>query len=109
MKFTVESYFNPFLPLGGKRIDAVLTVSCENEGVQVASSQDRAIQLLLDTSGSMDNGNRMHNMKLAARTAVERMPEGGRFGIIAFNSDAHVLVPLQRSTPQPRQKASRMI
>jgi hypothetical protein len=109
MKFTVESYFNPFLPLGGKRIDAVLTVSCENEGVQAVSTQDRAIELLLDTSGSMDNGNRMHNMKLAARTAVERMPDGVLFGIIAFNSDAHVLVPLQRSTPQSRAQASNMI
>jgi hypothetical protein len=48
-------------------------------------------------------------MKLAARTAVERLPEGTLFTIIAFNSEAHVLVPLQRATPQAKQMASHQI
>lgn len=110
MKFTVESYFNPFLPLGGKRIDAVLTISCDGEGADVASAhQDRIVGLMLDTSGSMDRGSRMSNMKLAARTMIERMPEGTMFFIVTFNSDSHVLVPLQRATAQTKQAASHLI
>ena len=108
MKFSVESYFNPFLPLGGKRIDAVLTISCDGDGA-VSSTKERAVMLILDTSGSMDNGSRLSNMKMAARIAVERMPEGTLFGIVTFNSDARVLVPLQRSTAQSRASASHLI
>jgi hypothetical protein len=107
MQFTLESFFNPFLPLGGKRVDAVLTVSCEpGEGAPVAGK--RAMMLLLDCSGSM-NEKRLPNMKLAARIAVERLPEDVLFGIVVFNSSAQVLVSLQPATAQAKQRASQLI
>ena len=110
MKFSFESFFNPFLPLGGKRVDAVLTISCDGDGSEGGDpAQEKAVALLLDNSGSMDRGSRLTNMKLAARTAVERLPEGTLFTIIAFNSEAHVLVPLQRATAQAKQMASHQI
>ncbi|MBV8466915.1 MAG: hypothetical protein JO218_13300, partial [Burkholderiales bacterium] len=52
--FTIEGFFNPYLPRGQNRLDAVLTVTAKPEGVATGGSQTRVVGFALDVSGSMD-------------------------------------------------------
>ena len=83
MQFQVDTFFNPYLPAGTNRTDAVVTITAQGEGTVAPSGG--VVGLILDVSGSMQ-GDRMSAVKHATRKAVELLDEGAYFFIVAFSN-----------------------
>jgi len=70
------------------------------------------IVVVVDTSGSME-GEKLHFAKQALFELFERLEPGDRFGLVQYNTDAEVLVPLQPATAEAkavfRAIASRLV
>lgn len=52
--------------------------------------------LALDTSGSMDEDQRLERLKGSTSALVVSLPEGSLAGVVTFNHEARVLVPMTR-------------
>lgn len=90
---TAETHQNEFLPAGGRTVDAVITVTGSGaDGDRAASRGDVAEVILIDVSTSM-SGQKLRAAKDAATAAVERLPDGVAFGIVAGNSGAWLAFP----------------
>jgi len=105
--FTVDCFQNEYLPEGADVMHAVLTVTSGGpDGPGPAAvpgtpatgtggdPTDRAELLLIDVSGSM-NGAKLQEAKAAVAAAVDCLPDGVRFGIVAGNHTATVVYPHQ--------------
>ena len=92
--FSIEGYQNEFLPLGAQTVHAVLTVTVSGTGQTATSesSEERSELLIVDTSGSM-SGQKFRAVKAATSTAIDCIPDGVRFGIIAGNHEAEMAYP----------------
>ena len=96
--FDIECFQNEFLPAGGTLMNAVITVTARGTSSAAGQegygpdSQQRAEVLILDTSGSM-KGSKLAAAKVAAATAIDCLPDGVRFAVIAGNHEAHVAYP----------------
>jgi uncharacterized protein YegL len=66
----------------------------------------KAVAYLIDTSGSMNEGNKLKMAKVALRQAVGLLDEDSLFSIIAFDSGAHIMVPMTPGT-RPNKDAAR--
>jgi uncharacterized protein YegL len=108
MQFTLEAFFNPYLPLGGSRLDAIITMTAGNsEGSPVQTNRKaKAVAYLIDTSGSMQDANKLKMAKVALRQALELLDEDTLFSIIAFDSYAHVVISMSPAT-QANKAAAR--
>jgi Ca-activated chloride channel family protein len=82
----------------------------QNEEIQVRSASD--IVVVVDTSGSMA-GEKLHFAKQALFELFDRLEPGDRFGLVQYNTDAEVLIPLQPATAEAksvfRNIASRLV
>ncbi len=83
MQFQVDTFFNPYLPAGTNRTDAVVTITASGEGT--AAPAGGVVGLILDVSGSMQ-GDRMSAVKHATRKAIDLLDEGAYFFIVAFSN-----------------------
>ena len=59
--------------------------------IESASIEQRPVILLVDTSGSMRDGNRIVMAKLALKTLIAKMSPEQRVGLITFTSSANVV------------------
>jgi uncharacterized protein YegL len=104
--FQIECFQNEFLPRGGQVMHAVLTVgvsgTAEASGPTV--TEERTELLIVDTSGSM-KGKKLRSVKAATAAAIECIPDGVSFGVIAGNHQARLAVPLAVSSPESRSSA----
>ena len=107
MDFTLESFFNPHLALGASRLDAIITATAHDAagGPGQSAQQKKAVAYLVDTSGSMDSGNKLPMAKVALRQAVDLLDEDCLFSIITFDSQAHVVTSLMSATPGNKSAA----
>jgi uncharacterized protein YegL len=94
MQFKVDSYFNPYLPVGTNRLDAIVTVTAEGGATAVRSQA--VVGLILDTSGSMA-GQRMDAVKYATRKAIELLDENNWFFVVAFADRALMVFGLAQA------------
>ncbi|NXL85394.1 CLCA1 regulator, partial [Alectura lathami] len=74
--------------------------------IKLLQTQDRAVSLVLDVSGSMVTSNRITNLHKAAEVFLLQIIEiGSRVGIVTFESSAYVKSPLLQITSDAvRQK-----
>jgi hypothetical protein len=95
MEFTLDSYFNPHLPAGARRIDAVIGARAIHAGSQpgAALGSGKAVCFIIDASGSMD-GEKIRAAKLAARRCVDMLDPSTHFCVIAFSNSAKAIVPM---------------
>ena len=92
--FSAETYQNEFLPAGGTRVDAIVTVTSSGGATAAPSAQARAEVIIIDVSGSMKAPRQKLKAAIAATTAaIDCLPDGTLFGIIAGNSDARRVYP----------------
>lgn len=100
MDFTLESFFNPHLALGASRLDVIITATAHDAagGPGQSAVQKKAVAYLVDTSGSMDSGNKLPMAKVALRQAIDLLDEDALFSIITFDSQAHVEVSMMPAT-----------
>ena len=102
MPFRVETFFNPYLPAGTNRVDAVVTVTAD--GGASAQKADAVVGLILDTSGSMQ-GERMEAVKYATRKAIALLDESTSFFVVRFSDYASVVSSLAPATVQNKAAA----
>ena len=83
-----------------------VALTARADGVPRARVPVNAV-LILDRSGSM-NGEKIEQARAAARTLVEALGPSDRVAIVAFDTDAEVLVPSSAVTPQLKAEARRL-
>lgn len=105
--FLIKTFFNPFLPAGETRLDAVLTVTSDSQTAPT-SGQRKVVGFVLDTSGSMD-GEKLREAKLAARRGIDLLPADVWFFVVAFSGRAEVVVRACKATPENKELAHREI
>ncbi|MEU3017119.1 VWA domain-containing protein [Nocardiopsis sp. NPDC007018] len=89
--FRVEIDQNPYLPLGGTEVHAVVSVTSDNPVVAGASVRAAEV-IIIDTSGSM-YGEKINAAKQAARAAIETLRDGVRFAVVAGHREAEMIYP----------------
>jgi hypothetical protein len=107
--FSTQTYQNEYLPLDGSEVNAIVTVSCSG-ATAVSGPQERAEVIIVDVSGSMRHPReKLKAVLTATRAAIDCLPDGTLFGIIAGASVARRLYPtdgtLVMSTAVTREEA----
>jgi hypothetical protein len=107
--FTTQMYQNEYLPIDGTEVNAIVTVCCTGATV-VPVPQERAEVIIVDVSGSMRHPREKLKAALAAtKAAIDCLPDGTLFGIIAGGSVARRVYPtdgrLVMSTAATRKEA----
>ncbi|GAB7036158.1 MULTISPECIES: VWA domain-containing protein [Catenuloplanes] len=100
-RFEAEVDQNEFLPAGGRTVDAILTVTATGgttTGGTTAGGRIAQI-IIVDVSGSMAApATKLAEAKKATATAVDTMPDGTPFAVIAGNGTAAMVYPRERGT-----------
>ncbi|MEW6155076.1 MAG: VWA domain-containing protein [Actinomycetota bacterium] len=109
MSFTASTYQNPYLHAGATEVHAVVTVTGTGE-VVVGAPPERAVALIIDTSGSMAHPEaKIRAARQAAAAAVENVPDGTWFGVVSGSHVAHWVYPggsdLARADERTRSEA----
>lgn len=99
--FTAQVAQNQYLPRGGDRVHAVVSVACQGGG---AVRRPLAEALLVDCSGSMD-GEKSRHAKAAVAAAIDQLRDDASFCVIAGADRADVAVPMTPATPANREAA----
>jgi len=99
--FTVQIDQNPYLPVGGRDVSAVVTVTADAMG-DTSSLQDRADDsaeiIIVDCSGSMDfPPEKILAARAATSAAVDVIRDGARFAIVAGTNTAWPVYPADGS------------
>lgn len=116
-EFTAAVYQNEFLADGGTDVQAIVSLTCSGAGVAGQGGVGDAGEIIIiDTSGSMSNGNRIEGALRAATTALGEIVDGTWFSIISGNGAAFLAYPNVRSGPgmvrmddRTRREAARAI
>ena len=112
MTFELETYQNEYLPAGGSDVNAVVSVTATGAGPASAASATSAVVVIIDMSGSMQEGRKLASAKAAAKAAVDGLHDGVLFGIVAGNHDAGFVFPvagLEMATDESRRVAKHAI
>lgn len=107
MQFKLDSFFNPHLAPGGRRIDAILTVTADGEAG--AATGRRAIGIVLDNSSSMNLRGKMDAARHAARRCIDLLPKDALFTVITFGTTSQIVVPLCEAGDANRAAAHRAV
>ena len=92
MSFSLETYQNEYLAAGAGEMHAVLKVTSSG-GRAVPARVDKAVVLVVDTSGSMA-GSKIRAAQCAAAAAIELIPDGTRFALISGFDQARSVYPV---------------
>ena len=84
---------NEYLPIGGDRVDAIVTVTATGTGPRSAGADGAAVMLVLDGSGSMRPRVKWNALKKAASAAISQIRDDVAFGVIIGSEEAHVIYP----------------
>ena len=95
--FTVDIDQNPYLPVGGRDISAIVTVTADATGdaSPVAPADGGSAEIIfVDCSGSMDHPpEKIRAARAATSAAVDVIKDGARFAIVAGTSTAWPVYP----------------
>ncbi len=109
--FTAETFQNEFLPAGTGEVDAIVTVTATGAPAQAVTgppATGRTEVIIVDRSGSM-GGSRIAAARKATIAAVESIPDGTHFAVIAGDHAAEVVVGLTEAGPASRAQAKQRI
>jgi hypothetical protein len=106
-EFSMECFYNEYLPDDGSDVDAVVTVACSGPGPSVTDQSEASEVILLDVSGSMA-GQKLAEARRATAAAIECLRDGVHFAVIRGNHEALQVYPergLAVADRRTRQKA----
>src|ERR1700677_1029811 len=99
--FTVQIDQNPYLPVGGRDVSAVVTVTADADGgtpLAQDSADGSAEIIIVDCSGSMDfPPEKILAARAATSAAVDVIRDGARFAIVAGTNTAWPVYPVDGS------------
>jgi hypothetical protein len=104
MNFSASTYQNEYLPADATEVHAVVTVTASGGDGQAApaATPDKAVVLIIDTSGSMGQpSTKIRAARHALATSIEELPDGTWFAVIAGNHEAHCMYPPTFATGEP--------
>jgi len=117
-EFLIDAFFNEYLPAGGTETNAVVTVRATDTGTTGAPGGSpeppagRAEVIMVDTSNSME-GAPLREAKTATAAAIDCLPDGVRFAVVAGNHDAELAYPagpgLAVASPSTRAEARQAV
>lgn len=84
---------NEFLADGADVVDAVITVETGADYVAAGPPPQRLEILIIDCSGSMGNAGKFEGARHATLAAIDALPDGTRFAIVAGTSMARLVFP----------------
>ncbi|MEU9853468.1 VWA domain-containing protein [Streptomyces sp. NPDC047974] len=95
-QFSVDVYQNEYLPVGGRDVDAVVTVTATGGGTSgargVTAGGPAGVVIMVDCSGSMDYPpTKMEGARAATAAAIDTLRDGTSFAVVAGN---HAAVPV---------------
>ena len=104
MNFSASTYQNEFLPADATEVHAVVTVtSSGGDGTAApAATPDKAVVLIVDTSGSMGQPNtKIRAARHALAASLEELPDGTWFAVISGSHEAMCVYPPTYATGEP--------
>ncbi len=110
MQFQVDTFFNPYLPAGTNRTDAIVTITAQGDGAAqgMTAPSGGVVGLILDVSGSMQ-GDRIVAVKHATRKAIELLDEGAYFFVVAFSNYPTRVFGLAQATAANKAAAAAQV
>jgi hypothetical protein len=114
MTFSATVFQNEFLVEGATEVNAVITVtSAGGEAVAAPAAPEKAVVLIVDTSGSMESpSSKIRAARKAAATACQMLPDGTWFALVAGFDGAACAYPssgrLVQATTQTRNEAAQV-
>jgi hypothetical protein len=91
--FTLEAFHNEYLPEGGGEVDVIVSVTASGLGAATTST-DAAEVIVIDCSGSMgDPAAKIAAARRATRAAIDALPDGVLFAVVAGRHDARMVFP----------------
>jgi hypothetical protein len=112
--FAVEAFQNENLPPGGTNVDAIVTVTCGGERMQMADTSRRAdgetaVVIVIDNSGSMKMPrSKLRGARRAAGAALAALRDGTSFAVLAGSGEVVPVYPpsgLASASPETRAEA----
>jgi Ca-activated chloride channel family protein len=91
--FAVHAELAPS-PFGGSEARYLLRVGLRARVIPVERREALALTFVVDTSGSMREGQRLELVKHALLTLVSRLDGRDRIGIVTFSDDARLVLPM---------------
>jgi hypothetical protein len=92
--FTAEVFQNEYLPAESTVVDAVVTVTASGEGGPAGATPTIAQVIMIDCSGSMAQpGTKMSEAIRATAAAIDSLPDGVEFAVVAGRSNALMAYP----------------
>ncbi|MBO0805707.1 MAG: VWA domain-containing protein [Nocardiopsaceae bacterium] len=116
--FTVDADYNPYLPVGGQDVSAIVTVTASREpGGSIVPPPDaggRAEIIMVDCSGSMDwPPTKITEARAATSAAIDVLHDGVWFAVIRGTSVALPVYPpngtMAVANPLTREEAKRTV
>jgi hypothetical protein len=96
MTFQAEVFQNEYLPVDSTVVDAVVTVTSTGEGGVATAAPTSAQIIMIDCSGSMaDPPTKMAEAKRATAAAIDTLPDGVPFAVVAGRNAATMTYPDQ--------------
>lgn len=98
--FTVEIDQNPYLPVGGRDVSAIVTVTADETGDAPAAAPagGNAEIIIVDCSGSMDYPpTKMTEARAATAAAIDVIHDGTSFAVVAGTSTSWPVYPADGS------------
>jgi Ca-activated chloride channel family protein len=83
----------PFLTGAQSPNEVVLRIGVKARTVSRVSRPDTALTFVIDTSGSMGDDNKLEMVKSSLRVLVDQLRPNDTVGIVAFSTDARVVLP----------------
>lgn len=109
--FAVEIYQNEYLASGATEVNAVVTITATGPATGGASTSGSAAEVIIvDCSGSMHvPRTKLSSAKQATAAAIDTLPDGVEFAVIAGTDEARLVYPYQQrmvvASPQTRAEA----
>ena len=110
--FSATVFQNEFLPDGATEVNAVVTVTAAGgDGAAAPTSTEKAVLLIVDTSGSMEApSTKIRAARKAAASACTMLPDGTWFALVAGTDGARCVYPydgpLVRADARTRAEAA---
>ena len=105
--FAATTDQNEYLPIGGSRVDAIVTVTATGAGPRSVAADGAAVVLVLDGSGSMQPRKKWTALKKAARAAIAQIRDDVPFGVVIGSEEAQVIYPRTTSGLAKASNATR--
>jgi hypothetical protein len=104
MSFTATTHQNEYLHAGATEVHAVVTVAAEGEAARTAVP-DKAVALIIDTSGSMAQPQaKIRAARQAAAASVAELPDRTWFGVVSGNHEARWVYPREGGLVQADER-----